>query len=399
MLSSVVLRSQTDARLAALAAEGNQPAFTAIVERYERELRAHAARIVRPDRAEDVAQQAMLRAWTALLAGSDVGDLRPWMHRIVHNAALDTVARRGYDDGAIPSTATAAHLTEELAEGRLTAGQAIAAIAALPESQRRALTLTTIEGQSGRDAALAMGISESAIRQLVYRARSGIRSAVTAVVPLPLITWLSARGGAATAVTGAAGLGAAGGGSTATTGAAGLGAAGGVAAKAVAVLAVAGATLSTADLVTTRRDPRPPHGLAQTQAPAAASSAGSLRSGRVPGARQASFVSQQLQQVVERANGRPGPNAQGPTDGEGEGESIVAGEITTQSGGFNEPDGPANGTSEQHRARARANERGQSAGNRPGPQQRRKSGGRQDRAEPPADAPLNESPTDPPLNE
>jgi len=48
--------------------------------------------------------------------------------------------------------------------------------------------LTAVESRNGRDAAFEMGISESAMRQVVYRARSGVRgavTAVTAVIPLP----------------------------------------------------------------------------------------------------------------------------------------------------------------------------------------------------------------------
>lgn len=229
LLAGALLRTQTDARLTALAATGNEPAFAALFERYHAELCAHASRIVRDDRAEDVVQQAMLSAWTAFLAGAEIESLRAWLHRIVHNASLSAAVRRGYDDTLIPETRAAPNLTEELAEGRLSAAQAMAAIAALPEAQRRALTLTAVDGHSGHDSALAMGISESALRQLTYRARAGVRQAVSALIPLPLITWL-AGGGAATATPAAIGLGAAAG--TAAT-----------AAKVIAVIGVAGATL------------------------------------------------------------------------------------------------------------------------------------------------------------
>ncbi len=86
LLSGVVLRSQSDARLAELASDGHQLAFTTIFERYQRELRVHAARIVRPSQAEDVVQHAMLNAWSALLSGEAVAEPRAWLHRIVHTS-------------------------------------------------------------------------------------------------------------------------------------------------------------------------------------------------------------------------------------------------------------------------------------------------------------------------
>ncbi|MGI8803491.1 MAG: sigma-70 family RNA polymerase sigma factor [Solirubrobacteraceae bacterium] len=306
LLSGVVLRSQTDARLAALAREGNQPAFTAIVERYQRELRAHAARIVRPDRAEDVVQQAVLSAWTALLAGADVSDLRPWLHRIVHNAALSTLTRRGYNDSEIPATSIAPHLTDDLAEGRLSAAEALTAIAALPEAQRRALTLTAIDGHSGRDAALAMGISESAMRQLVYRARSGVRSAVTAVIPLPLITWLTSTGGAVTATSGAIGLGATGGVTAAAT-------------KVIAVLAVAGAALGTGHALTTRHPASHPHPTATTPIDPSGTQAAPANP-LTP--EQSTLTSQQLQRSVEAANAENHGGTQRINGGQGN-ESVT----------------------------------------------------------------------------
>ncbi len=226
LLSGVLLRAQTDERLAALASTGNQQAFSAIYERYRRELGSHARRIVRPDRADDVVQHAMLAAWNALLAGAEISDLRAWLHRVTRNAALDTINRRGYDDRDIPDSSIAPSRTDELAEGRLSATAALTAVAALPEGQRRALTLTAIEGRSGHDAALEMGISESAMRQLAYRARSAVRAAVTAVTPLPFVDWLVEAGGvSATPAVGLAG------GAAATV------------AKVVAVIGVTAATL------------------------------------------------------------------------------------------------------------------------------------------------------------
>lgn len=202
LISAVVLRSQSDSRLAMLASDGHQLAFTTIFERYQRELIAHAARIVRADRAEDVVQHAMLKAWGAMLSSENVAEPRAWLHRIVHNAALDAVARRGYDDSVIPPDAPAPQLTVELVEGRITAAEALAAVAGLPEAQRRALTLTALEGRSVTDAADDLQISEPALRQLVYRARSRVRNAVGGVFPLPVVVMLLEGSGVSAATAG-----------------------------------------------------------------------------------------------------------------------------------------------------------------------------------------------------
>ena len=90
-----LLRTQTDDRLVKLARDGHERAFEAIVHRYRRPLLATARRIAGDARAEDALQQALLSAWTALLRGDDVHDLRPWLFRVVHNTALNTLRSAG----------------------------------------------------------------------------------------------------------------------------------------------------------------------------------------------------------------------------------------------------------------------------------------------------------------
>src|SRR4051794_22945148 len=82
--SKVLLRTQSDSRLLALACAGQERAFEAIVERYRRQLLRTCRRVLPEARAEDALQQALLAAWTAITRGDDVRELRPWLHRIAH---------------------------------------------------------------------------------------------------------------------------------------------------------------------------------------------------------------------------------------------------------------------------------------------------------------------------
>jgi len=88
-LPTVLLRTQSDARLVELARGGHDRAFEAIVERYRRPLHAYCRRFLPEARAEDAVQQAFLNAWNAVRTGSEVRELRPWLYRITHNAALN----------------------------------------------------------------------------------------------------------------------------------------------------------------------------------------------------------------------------------------------------------------------------------------------------------------------
>ena len=189
MLSAVVLAHQTDQRLLALAAQGHEQAFAMIVQRYQRELQAHAARIVRTECSDDVVQHAMLAAWSAISPDAQIADVRAWLHRITHNAALDAISRRGYDDQALPDTVQDRRTPHAEVETRQMLRHTLVAITDLPEAQREALTLTAFDGHNGREGAARMGVSESAFRQLVHRARSHLRSSVSAVTPMPLLIW------------------------------------------------------------------------------------------------------------------------------------------------------------------------------------------------------------------
>ena len=204
--SVALLRTQTDERLVALAAGGHERAFEATVERYRRQLLRHARRYLPEGRAEDALQQALLSAWTGLRRGDDVRELRPWLHRIVHNTSLNALRASGYDYDELRETLEGSGGPAELAERRAVVRGTLAGLAGLPERQREALLQIAVEGRSQDEVAEELGLSQGAVRQLVHRARTALRSAATAVVPLPLATWLAtagAGGGATLAKAGA----------------------------------------------------------------------------------------------------------------------------------------------------------------------------------------------------
>jgi RNA polymerase sigma factor (sigma-70 family) len=192
--SVALLRTQSDERLVALAAGGHERAFEAIVDRYRRPLLRHARRYLPETRAEDAMQQALLSAWTALRRGDDVRELRPWLHRIVHNSALNARRAAGYDYDELRETLEGSGGPAELAERRAVVRGTLAGLAALPERQRDALLRIAVEGRSQDEVAEQLGLSQGAVRQLVHRARTALRAAATIVVPLPLATWLATAG-------------------------------------------------------------------------------------------------------------------------------------------------------------------------------------------------------------
>src|ERR671916_1885908 len=91
LAGSAVLRTQSDERLVDLTREGNERAFEAIVHRYRRPLLRYCGRFLSPARAEDAVQQAFVNAYGALRDSDSAIQLRPWLYRIAHNAALNVL--------------------------------------------------------------------------------------------------------------------------------------------------------------------------------------------------------------------------------------------------------------------------------------------------------------------
>ncbi len=193
-ISIRLLATQSDERLLALVRDGHERAFETLVHRYRRPLLGYCRRLSIPEaRIEDVLQQSLLKAWLALRGGAEVRDLKAWLYRVVHNTALNAVR-------------DAAHERERLADPTLRLGpapadperglvmrEALAEVAALPELQREVIVRTAVGGDSHEQVATDLGITDGAVRGLLYRARVTLRTAVTALTPPPLLTWLAGR--------------------------------------------------------------------------------------------------------------------------------------------------------------------------------------------------------------
>ena len=209
-LASVsLLRVQTDERLVALAREGHEQAFATIVERYSTQLERYATRLVGPSRGEDALQQAFVNAHAALISDPEKTiELRPWLYRIVHNTALNTL-RSARDEVPLGDDAERVMLCDDAIERRELLREALDAVAALPAQQRDAILLRELEGRSHEEIAVALGVSPGAARQQIFRARAALRAAATAMTPMPLMARLlematsSAGSGAADLATGA----------------------------------------------------------------------------------------------------------------------------------------------------------------------------------------------------
>ena len=92
--SSSTTQEISDVELVARTARGELVAFEQLVDRHRPVVVRVAARIVGSDEAEDVSQDAFLRAFHRLHHFRGDAPFRSWLLRITHNAALDHLGRR-----------------------------------------------------------------------------------------------------------------------------------------------------------------------------------------------------------------------------------------------------------------------------------------------------------------
>ncbi len=170
-----------DAALVARLRGGDGTAFRELVTRHVATVAGIARRMLRDDaEAEDIAQEAMLRLWRSA-AGLELGPggLRPWLRRVTSNLCIDRVrsGQRTVVTDEVPEVADPATQVTDLQDRDLSARVA-AAMQALPERQRLALTLFHHEGMSQIEVGQVMGISDEAVESLLARARRALKASL-----------------------------------------------------------------------------------------------------------------------------------------------------------------------------------------------------------------------------
>jgi len=167
---------------------GDKGAFDALVLKYQHKLVKLVMRYVRnPAEAEDIAQEAFIKAYRALPQFRGDSAFYTWLYRIAINTAKNAVVSRdrspveydldrnnneeSYDmQGRMKDSETPEGLvlTDEI---RSTVN---AAIDALPEDLRTAIVLRELEGLSYEEIAAAMDCPVGMVRSRIFRAREAI---------------------------------------------------------------------------------------------------------------------------------------------------------------------------------------------------------------------------------
>jgi len=167
---------------------GDQKAYGLLVAKYQRKLLRLVSRLVRdPAEAEDVAQEAFIKAYRALPSFRGESAFYTWLYRIGVNTAKNWLIanrRRAPTATEIDNTEAESYGESDLLRDvdtpeRLLMSKQIAdtvnlAMAELPEELRTAVTLREIEGLSYEEIAQVMDCPIGTVRSRIFRARESI---------------------------------------------------------------------------------------------------------------------------------------------------------------------------------------------------------------------------------
>ena len=194
---------------------GDQDAFEQLVEPYHHELIVHCYRILGSfEDAEDMLQEALVRAWQHLDSFEGRSSMRAWLYKIATNAcldALDTRKRRGLSkelykrgDPTAPLPPPSKEIMwvepfpDELIdkqpniypEARYEVRESImlafvAALQKLPGRQRVVLLLCDVMGWNASEAAAMLGMTTAAVNSALQRARESMKQSDRTTSPTP----------------------------------------------------------------------------------------------------------------------------------------------------------------------------------------------------------------------
>ena len=167
--------------------KGEKGAFDLLVRKYQHKVISLVGRFVRtPEEAEDVAQEAFVKAYRALANFRGDSAFYTWLYRIAVNTAKNHLLAQGRQVSIVDAETEDAEqfagadglreydtpegllLSKELAEHIDTA------LTALPEDLRTAVTLREFEGLSYDEIALVMECPVGTVRSRIFRAREAI---------------------------------------------------------------------------------------------------------------------------------------------------------------------------------------------------------------------------------
>jgi RNA polymerase sigma-70 factor, ECF subfamily len=179
----------TDAETVERILAGDADAFRLLVDRHGRTLHRLAYRITgSADDAEDVVQEAFIRAYRQLASWDGRAAVSTWLHRITVNCALDLLRsrQRRPEDSGREETLMSHHEPgtpqERHARGSEIREAVARAMESLSTNERTAFVLRHFEGMSIDEIGRALGTKVNATKHTVFRAVQKLRQELEPLV-------------------------------------------------------------------------------------------------------------------------------------------------------------------------------------------------------------------------
>lgn len=166
----------TEAELLGRCAAGDTDAFSGIVEAYQDRIYSFALRLLKdPAAAEEVAQEAFVKAFRSLPSYNNAYPFASWIFRIAHNCCVDALRAGGrassIDEGDFPEIEDPAPGVEESVAYALDAERIEAMLAALPPIYSEALLLQYREDMGPSEIGRVIGVPEGTVKARLFRGR------------------------------------------------------------------------------------------------------------------------------------------------------------------------------------------------------------------------------------
>lgn len=163
--------------------QGDASAYDVLVRRHVARAMAVARRLLgNVEDAEDLVQEAFMRALARLGTFDQTRAFAPWFFRLLINTGINARKARALraaepERGDVPSRGASPH---DAAERREIRERFAAALAALPPRQRLVISMFEVDGLSTAEIAESLRISRETVRWHHHQARHALRSALAA---------------------------------------------------------------------------------------------------------------------------------------------------------------------------------------------------------------------------
>lgn len=185
---------ETEAAAVARARAGDGDAFRLLVERYSRSVFRLAYRMTGNEQdAEDVVQEAFLRAYQQLNRYDGRASFHTWIYRIASNYSLDLLRARknrgrnemvkeGEEQSQVDRLADETPQADRLVFSNQVQAKLSSAMDELSDQERTAFVLRHFEGLSVEQIGESLGVGQSATKNSIFRAVQKLRRALEPLV-------------------------------------------------------------------------------------------------------------------------------------------------------------------------------------------------------------------------